>query len=697
MFEYSSLIAIGLAALAAIILILAALGLVGCRYIPHNRVGVIEKLWSPKGSLKGGRIVASHEEAGFQTRLLRGGLHFGFYPFQFSVHKQPLITVAEGKIAYLYARDGQPLPPTQTLGKVVECNGFQDAAAFLENGGQRGRQRATLREGVYAINTALFVVITEDAVYGGPSQESDKETYKGWQDELKSCNGFSPVVIGFGRNNGHDLPPLPNEAEPDQILSATDQIGVVTVHDGLTLPSGEIIAPQVGGGGNDGHNYFQDTEKFISLGGFRGKQRQVLTDGTFFINRWFASVEMKPKYLIPIGSVGVVVSYYGKPGEDTTGTGFRYGEQVGTDERGVWKKALPPGKYALNPYAVKVEPVPTVNFVLRWITGVTESHRYDQDLRSIELVTSDGYEPLLPLSLVLHIDYERAPSVVQRFGNVKRLITQTLDPILTAFFRDVAQKNSMLDLLVKRETIQQQATEELGNRFKAYDINCIAVLIGRPESQKKGAPDDPIDRLFDQLRLRRLADEQKATYIRQEETATQLKALNEATAIAQKQAELTGTKIAIEIAKNKGAAELAEAEGLAKRDIARADGQSHAMELEGRGEASRVSQVGEAEAEVNRKKIAAYGEPRLFALNLLGEQLSKSVQPLVPERMFILGGGSGANGDQPAGGNALNGLLPALLSLLVAEKSGLALSSEKKGDNGDQPGADTKSAGESNN
>ncbi len=43
------------------------------------------------------------------------------------------------------------------------------------------------------------------------------------------------------------------------------------------------------------------------------------------------------------------------------------------------------------------------------------------------------------LSLVLHIDYEKAPRVVQRFGDVKRLITQTLDPILTAYFRDVAQ------------------------------------------------------------------------------------------------------------------------------------------------------------------------------------------------------------------------------------------------------------------
>ena len=32
----------------------------------------------------------------------------------------------------VYARDGEALPPSQTLGRVVECNNFQDAAAFLE-------------------------------------------------------------------------------------------------------------------------------------------------------------------------------------------------------------------------------------------------------------------------------------------------------------------------------------------------------------------------------------------------------------------------------------------------------------------------------------------------------------------------------------------------------------------------------------
>jgi hypothetical protein len=71
-----------------------------------------------------------------------------------------------------------------------------------------------------------------------------------------------------------------------------------------------------------------------------------------------------------------------------------------------------------------LELVPTINFVLRWISGQTEAHRYDEDLTSIDLITADGYEPRLPLSLVLHIDYQKAPSVVQRFGDVKRLITQ---------------------------------------------------------------------------------------------------------------------------------------------------------------------------------------------------------------------------------------------------------------------------------
>ena len=158
--------------------------LIGVRYIPHNTVGIVEKFWSLNGSLKGGKILALNGEAGFQAEMLRGGLHFWFFPWQYRIHKELLVMIAESKIGYVYARDGEPLPPVQTLGRVVESNHFQDARGFLTGGGQRGRQRAMLREGVFAINSALFVVITEDGVLSGPMSEKDEQKYHQWQAQL---------------------------------------------------------------------------------------------------------------------------------------------------------------------------------------------------------------------------------------------------------------------------------------------------------------------------------------------------------------------------------------------------------------------------------------------------------------------------------------------------------------------------------
>ena len=704
------------------LIVLLAAWLSGMRYIPHNRVGIVEKLWAFRGSLGEGKIIALKGEAGFQAEVLRGGIHWFYYPWQYRIRKESLVVIAESKIGYVYARDGEPLSPVQTLGRVVHANNFQNTGAFLSANGQRGRQRGILREGVYAINLAQFVVITQSRVFAGPVRDEDDRKFHEWQIQLAARNGFDPVVIGGrmyvmdpgsrkraankassnGKANaentdandlpmapGLPIPPTPvlddyvNSVDSAEIdageqmrLQPDDTIGVVTVHDGPQIDTAEIIAPEVTPPEDEkGHEYFQDPERFLSLGGCRGKQLQVLTDGTFFINRWFATVEVRRKTLIPIGFVGVVVSYYGVKGDDVTGEHFRYGEQVEHGHRGVWKRALPPGKYALNPYALTVELVPTVNFVLRWITGRVEDHQYDKELRSIEIITADGYEPLLPLSLVLHIDYQKAPRVVQRFGDVKRLISQTLDPILSAYFRDVAQSTHMLDFLTRREEIQRRATVELGKRFQDYDITCIAVLIGRPESRgtQYEAGNDPIEKLFDQLRMRRLAEEQIATFAKQERAALKLKELNDAEARATKQTELTRTSIDVEISGNRGEAKLAEARRLAKRDVVRAEGEGRAKELLGQGEAARVGTVGLAEASVFLKKIQAYGDPRLFALNLVSEKVAESKQPLVPERLFMLGGKDGGDDRDPTSGLGLFGYL---IAALLAEKSGFDLSGE---------------------
>ena len=194
----SLLLSFAFVVLAVVFAILFAAWLLGVRYIPHTKVGIVEKLWASKGSLSEGRIVAAEGEAGYQTDILRGGVHAFYYPWQYRIHREPLVSIPEGKIGYVYSRDGDPLEPVQTLGRVVSCNNFQDARAFLKAGGQRGRQRAILREGVYAINLALFVVVAEDRVYQGPVPEKNPEIYAGWQAQLRGIRGFLPVVVGTG-------------------------------------------------------------------------------------------------------------------------------------------------------------------------------------------------------------------------------------------------------------------------------------------------------------------------------------------------------------------------------------------------------------------------------------------------------------------------------------------------------------------
>ena len=79
--------------------------ILGIVYIPHTQVGIIEKIWSSKGSLCEGQIIARNGEAGLQARFLRGGIHFGLYPWQYRIHKESLVSVAKGKMAYVYARE----------------------------------------------------------------------------------------------------------------------------------------------------------------------------------------------------------------------------------------------------------------------------------------------------------------------------------------------------------------------------------------------------------------------------------------------------------------------------------------------------------------------------------------------------------------------------------------------------------------
>jgi uncharacterized membrane protein YqiK len=626
------------------------------RYIPNDRAGIVEKLWSPRGSVTHG-IIALDGEAGFQPALLRGGWHV-LMPFQYRLHKMPLVTIPQGKIGYVFARDGDPLPPTQTLASNVKANDFQDVAAFLRAGGQRGPQRKILREGTYAINTAQFVVITNERVYFLPLDAGEADTFKRMAALIGERRGFEPVVI----------------------KDADDVIGVVTVHDGPSLPDGQIIAPTVGDDSSKAalyHNNFQDPEKFLHAGGLRGRQLQTLVEGTYYVNRVFATVEMIPKTVIEVGNVGVVVSYTGEAGVDLTGEQYKHGELVKKHSRGVWNEPLLPGKYAFNTYAGKVMPVPTTNFILKWNKSETGSHRYDENLSEVLLITKDAFEPTLPLSVVVHIDYRKAPLVIQRFGDIKRLVEQTLDPMVSAYFKNIGQTRTLIQLIQDRSAIQQQSGEQMKEKFAEYNLELQEVLIGTPTA---GVGDRQIETILTQLRSRQIAEEQVETYTRQEKAAMKEKELREAEARAKQQTFITESELSINIQTNQGKAEYERSRQEAARIQTLATAEAEKVRIMGEGEAKRIqaiagadaertARVGIAQAMAIEEQVRAYGGPRLQltqqVLNRFAEAIQSSQVDVVP-KILIAGGANGKDGGAPMTGNVME----ALLTLMLSERLG---------------------------
>jgi uncharacterized membrane protein YqiK len=570
-------------------------------YIPNSRVGVVERLWSRRGSVRQG-LIALQGEAGYQPDILRGGLHI-FPPYQYRVHKVGLVTITQGEIGYLFARDGAALKPGQTLASNLKASSFEDARAFLLEGGQKGPQRQVLREGTYALNLAQFIVLTSNGLASLALDKNEQSLFETMAQTLEARHGFKPVVIKDGE----------------------DVLGVVTVHDGPSLPVGEIIAPALGDkpGDDSFHNSFQDADAFLKRG-YRGRQYQVLTEGTYFINRLFATVETIPKTLIPVGHAGVVVSYTGNRGVDLSEQSYRHGELVATGHRGVWAEPLLPGKYAFNTYAGSVQIVPTTNFILKWSPEVTAEHRFDVNLKEVSLITRDAFEPLLPLSVVVHIDYQKAPLVVQRFGDVKRLVEQTLDPMVSAYFKNTAQTKTLIELLQERSRIQEIAAADMRERFLEYSLELQEVLIGTPRSAE--GDQGQIEEILRQLRDRQIAVEQVETFQLREKAATQERTLREAEARAAAQGDITRSMVAIEVRQNEGKAAVAFAAQDAERIGIASGAESNRQKLEGQGAALRIAAIGAAEAQATRQKVEAFGGPQYQLTLQVVEKLADAIK-----------------------------------------------------------------------
>jgi uncharacterized membrane protein YqiK len=540
---------------------------------------------SGKG-LPAGRLIALNGEAGLQADTLAPGWHWGYWPWQFSVKKEPIIVVPQGQIALIVAADGASNPPERILGKIVDCDNFQDARKFLTKGGEKGRQLGFLTAGSYRINTALFKVITAANA---------------------SNHGMSPEQL--------------------QVYSlGSDKVGIVTTLDGLPIPAGEIAGPVV-----ESHNNFQNGQKFLDGGGRRGLQEQILLSGSWNLNPWFVKVEPVPMTEIPIGYVGVVISFVGQEQEDVSGASFTHGNLVNQGHKGVWVEPLYPGKHPVNSRIMKIELVPTTNIVLNW-SGRTERHSYDAKLESLTVRSRDGFAFDLEVAQIIHVGALDAPKVISRVGSVQNLVDHVLEPTIGNYFRNSAQDYTVLDFLTARSERQAEAAEYIKKALRAYDVQAIDTLIGDIH---------PPATLMQTQTDRKIAEEERKTYEVQQLAQTQRQQLVRETALADIQKEMVKSEKSVQIADLKAQAEIKEA-----------NGQAEATKLRAMAEAEGIRATGNAKAETYRTGVQALGSQGYTAMQLMQIIGDRNVR-LIPD---ILVGGNNGGG---------NGLVDGLLSLIL--------------------------------
>lgn len=278
------------------------------RNIGGTEIALTERKYIGK-ELPPGRAFATDGQVGIQAKYLNPGLKFVPWPFVNLIHREPFFVIGADELGIVEATDGEALPSGRIFAEDKageQHDNFQDPLGFLNNGGIRGEQLRFLTNGQFKLHPKLFRV------------RKIKKTFI-----------------------------------PD------GKIGVVYAADGAPLDPGQLVGRSV-----QGHNNFQQAEKFLQNNGQKGPQVDILRPGTYNIHTGIFKVEIRDAVSVDDGKIGVVEALGGEPmpkgdvvADSPDGTNnFQNGEAFLQNGglRGPQTAILAPGRYYINPYLFQV-------------------------------------------------------------------------------------------------------------------------------------------------------------------------------------------------------------------------------------------------------------------------------------------------------------------------------------------------------
>jgi Uncharacterized protein conserved in bacteria len=697
--QFLPLIILGVAAL----FVLGILWYVITRFLVNigaTEVGIKERRYIGRRMAQG-RVVATEGEVGLQADVLKPGLHFVMYPIERVVQKVPLVEIGADELGVIEAVDGEPMP----MGSIFAPdraqnahNNFQDPIAFIKQGGVKGIQLRMLPPGKWAIHPYLFRVSIAKTTVIPPGKvgiitSADGEPLDQGRlhgKAIKSHKNFQDAE-SFIYNGGQKGPQVEiltpgtyrihtasdsidgnNESKSglftirlfDATMISENQIGLVEALDGAPLDPRDYVATSV-----TGHDNFQDSNTFITAGGQRGPQKDILLPGTYYINPLLFKVIPENAKEVRPGEVAVIVSNVGKdpseeirqamarkirerlereeaeqmqiaaakldkvdgdkssiedikaelilgdPSDKRLDSGAHEAYVVPEGFRGIQEMVVGPGRYYVNTLAVSPIVIPTTNQTVEWTAGEV-ANTFDP----FEVISKDGFTMQLEVRVVFRVKPEDAPFMVAKIGDVTRLIQNVMHPLIDSIFRNQASESSAMAYLQNRHEEQERAEARVRMHLLKYHVDVVNVLICHIH-----LPEELMKTQTEKI----LAEQKQSMFNAQREAEIKRIELERTSSQADNQRSLMEATVGVDIAGKRSEQRKKEAEG-----------EAYYISETGKAEAEKMRLIGEAQGVAYREQVNALGANGVAIVETLKVIGEKGVR-ITPDIMASGGGSDG--------------------------------------------------------